>query len=79
MNSMWKVIFGIMVFVTLISSVYAFVQQTVANQTRRYSEEQRALAEQFKVEAEKSRHEAERQAMIAADIQLKLEQCVNKK
>lgn len=79
MNSTWKVIFGIMVFVTAISLVYGFVQQKIAKETRRYTEEQSAMADQYKAEADKANLEAARQAKIAADAHERLQECMQKK
>jgi hypothetical protein len=65
MNLKWRVTFGILVLIMLISIVYAFVQQTVAEATQREAIAQKIVADEQRVIAEQAKLEATRQAAIA--------------
>jgi uncharacterized membrane protein YhiD involved in acid resistance len=65
MNWKWGTAFGIMVFITLISIVFALVQQTVAEASRREAELQFDMANTCREEAEAQRKIAEKSTAIA--------------
>ena len=65
MNWKWGTAFGIMVLITLISIVYAFVQTTKAQAAEHEAIAQKELADQVRVEAENQKVEAGRQRSIA--------------
>ena len=80
MNWKWRTAFGILVLVTLISIVYAFVQQTLAKQAERsailardQAEVQRMAAEAARAEAEKQRAMAEQAMTLYEKTRIELE------
>ena len=93
MNWKWGIAFGVMVFITLVSVVFAFVQQTVAEASRREAEKQFQLANACRGESElqkkiagknmaialTSEAEARRQQSIAEDLHAQLEKCRGRK
>lgn len=86
MNWKWGTAFGIMVLITLVSMVYAFVQQTIANESRKeaeaqkvLAEQQRLLAEQARTAAEQQRAEAEKQAALYFSTRKELEELKKKR
>jgi Tfp pilus assembly protein PilN len=86
MNWKWGTIFGILVFVTLVSMVYAFVQQTLAKNAERsavlardQAEIQRMAAEVAKVEADKQRMAAEEARLLYEKTRIELEELKKKR
>lgn len=68
MNTKAIVIIVILLFAMLTSVVYAFVQQTIAQEMQREALEQKVLSEAARVDAERCRDEAEKQRQIAERI-----------
>ena len=73
MNTKAIVIIAILLFATLTSVVYAFVQQTIAKEVQREALEQKMTAEAARAEAERQRIEAEMQRVVAEDTMGKLQ------
>ena len=86
MNWKWGIAFGILVFVTLMSVVYAFVQQTLAKEAERsailardQAEVQRQAAEAARAEAEKQQVAAEASRMLYQKTLSELEELKKKR
>jgi uncharacterized protein HemX len=67
MNTKAIVIISILIFVTLGSCVFAFVQQVRAKEAQKEAVEQKMSAEAARAEAERQRIEAEMQRVVAED------------
>lgn len=86
MNWKWGTAFGILAFVTLVSIVYAFVQQTQAKEAERsavwardQAEVQRTAAEAAIAEADKQRMEAEKVMALCQTTLAELEKLKGKR
>ncbi len=78
MNWKWRIAFSAMCFITMVSMVYAFVQQTVAKAAQRDAEAQKEQALMAKTEADRQRLLAEQSMVLYMTTLKELEELKKK-